>query len=114
MDKHSLISLDPWLTPYSGQLQERYDRYRAMKARIDQHGGLLGPVSQGHHYYGLNRGELGGQPGVWYREWAPGARRLALIGDFNGWDRNANPLTRDAFGIWSAFLPDERYAQRLT
>ena len=49
-----------------------------------------------------------------YREWAPGAHALSLIGDFNGWDREAHPLTRDDWGTWSIALPDSEYAGRLT
>ena len=81
--------------------------------RSSRTGGLLGPISQGHHYFGFNRGERDGKPGVWYREWAPGALQLRLIGDFNGWDRCANPMVRDQFGVWSLFLPDDEYADRL-
>jgi len=62
----------------------------------------------------LNRGFREREPGVWYREWAPAATYLGLIGDFNGWDRGANPLTRDHFGVWSVFLPDAEYRDRLT
>jgi hypothetical protein len=29
---------------------------------------------QHHRYYGFNRGEKDGAKGLWYREWAPGAR----------------------------------------
>jgi 1,4-alpha-glucan branching enzyme len=108
-----LIDLDPWLEPYAHQLYERDVRYRAAQARIDEHGGLLGPISQGHRYFGFNRGERDGQPGIWYREWAPAARSLWLTGDFNDWDRRRNPMTRDEFGVWSLFLPDSQYADRL-
>src|SRR5947207_2931470 len=45
---------------------------------------------------------------------APGAKSLRLIGDFNGWDRGANLMTRDELGVWSIFLPDNQFAQRLT
>jgi hypothetical protein len=31
-------------------------------------------VGAGYKTYGLNRGEKDGQQGIWYREWAPGAR----------------------------------------
>ncbi|HLK55845.1 MAG TPA: alpha-amylase family glycosyl hydrolase [Chthonomonadaceae bacterium] len=108
-----LISLDPWLVPHQEKLRQRFSRYQAIRARIERDGGLLGPISQGHHRFGLNRGEQEGQPGVWYREWAPGAQSLALIGDFNGWDRQANPLTRDQWGVWSVFLSDALYGERL-
>ncbi len=85
-----------------------------MRSQIAPDGDLLGPISQGHHYFGLNGGERKGESGVWYREWAPGANYLGLIGDFNGWDRGANPLGRDEWGVWSIFLPDSEYANRLT
>src|SRR4051794_2559940 len=112
-DGTALIDLDPWLAPYADRLRERYAYYKSARAKIDQHGGLLGPISQGHHYFGFNRGDRDGQAGVWYREWAPAAYQLSLIGDFNGWDRNANVMSRDSFGVWHIFLPDEQYAARL-
>ncbi|MBV8780874.1 MAG: alpha amylase C-terminal domain-containing protein, partial [Phycisphaerae bacterium] len=73
-----------------------------------------GDISQGHKYYGFNRGELWGKPGVWYREWAPEAVQLRLIGDFNGWDRMSHPMVRDQWGVWSLFLADDEYANRFT
>ena len=109
-----LIKIDPWLEPYADRLAERHAHYRATLAKFDPTGGLMGQISQGHRYFGLNRGELHGKAGVWYREWAPGALQLWMIGDFNGWDRHANAMARDQFGVWSLFLPDEQYATRLT
>ena len=35
----------------------------------------------GYKYFGLNRGEHDGKTGIWYREWAPGARVSALCLD---------------------------------
>ena len=112
-DGTALVELDPWLEPYADRLRERYAYYRAALAKIDDGGGLIGQISQGHHYFGFNRGERDGAPGVWYREWAPAARQLFLTGDFNGWDRNSHPLARDEWGAWSLFLPDAEYASRL-
>lgn len=113
-DGTGLIALDPWLEPYREPLRERFAHYRHRKAEIAPDGDLLGPISQGHDYFGLNRGESDGQPGVWYREWAPSANYLGLIGDFNGWDRGANPCSRDEWGVWSLFLPDAEFRDRLT
>lgn len=113
-DGTGLIAIDPMLEPYAPRLRERYAYYRQALAKIDATGGLMGHISQGHHYFGFNRGEMYGKPGVWYREWAPGALQLRLIGDFNDWDRYGNPLVRDEFGVWSLFLPDEKFADRLT
>jgi 1,4-alpha-glucan branching enzyme len=112
-DGTGLVDQDPWLEPYSPQLRERHTRYRRALEEIEAGGGLLGPISRGHEYFGLNRGERDGEPGVWYREWAPGAAQLYLIGDFNAWDRRADPLERDEFGVWHRFLPDAEYGGRL-
>jgi 1,4-alpha-glucan branching enzyme len=109
-----LVSLDPWLKPYQDRLKERCTHFQSAMARLDAAGGLLGPVSQGHHYFGLTRGTLWDKPGVWYREWAPNALQLRVIGDFNQWDRYANPMVRDEYGVWSLFLADEKYAGKLT
>jgi 1,4-alpha-glucan branching enzyme len=109
-----LIERDPWLAPYESALRHRLEHYRAARERIEAEGGLLGQASRAHEYFGFHRGEAGSRPGLWYREWAPGAEGLFLIGDFNGWDRTRHPLTRGANGIWSIFLPDAEHATRLT
>ncbi len=112
-DGTGLIERDSWLKPYASQLAERQSHFRTVLRQFDSTGGLLGQISQGHRYFGLNRGELYGKKGVWYREWAPAALQLRVIGDFNNWDRWGNPMVRDQFGVWSLFLPDDKFADKL-
>jgi len=112
-DCKRMIELDPWLAPYAQKLKDRCRFFQESVAKFDNTGGLLGQVSQGHHYFGFNRGELWGKPGVWYREWAPQALQLRVIGDFNQWDRMAHPMVRDEFGVWSLFLPDDQWKDKL-
>lgn len=119
MEKHKpdgtrLIKLDPLLKPYASQLRERFTHYQRSKSHIEKTGGLLGEISQGHLFFGFNRGKNEGQSGIWYREWAPGAQSLSLIGDFNDWNRDANLMSVDEWGIWHLFLPDKHYADRFT
>src|SRR5271170_2288551 len=111
-DGTDLVRLDPWLENYRPQLRDRFGYYKSVLSKIDSTGGLMGPISQGHRFFGFNRGELYGKSGVWYREWAPNALQLRLIGDFNHWDRFGHPLVRDQFGIWSLFLPDEKFGEK--
>ncbi|RYG23521.1 1,4-alpha-glucan-branching enzyme [bacterium] len=87
-------------------LRQRAERYRDVLESLGNEG-LLGPASQGHRYFGFTRGELDGQEGVWYREWAPLARVLSLVGDHNGWDRRRHPLNCSEGGIWSIFLTED-------
>jgi 1,4-alpha-glucan branching enzyme len=44
--------------------------------------------------------------GVMFGVWAPNADSVSVVGDFNNWDRDANPMhARGASGIWEAFVP---------
>lgn len=44
--------------------------------------------------------------GVDFAVWAPNARTVSVIGDFNGWNGDANPLAPvGGSGIWEAFVP---------
>jgi len=46
--------------------------------------------------------------GAHFAVWAPNARSVAVIGEWNEWDRGADPLRArdDASGIWEGFVPD--------
>lgn len=112
-DGTGLLRHDPWLNDYADRLRHRYARFCDKHAEIARDHGSLANFALGHRYYGLNRGTLNGTAGVWYREWAPAAHQLALIGDFNHWNRDATPLTKNNFGVWEVFLPDSEYRERL-
>lgn len=43
--------------------------------------------------------------GIYYREWAPGAKEMYLTGDFNNWDRRLHKCEKDDFGTFELFLP---------
>jgi 1,4-alpha-glucan branching enzyme len=48
-----------------------------------------------------------GATGTVFAVWAPNARRVSVMGDFNGWNRGSHPLqVRGSSGIWEGFLPD--------
>lgn len=112
-DGTGIVALDPWLAPYADDLRARYRRFRDRLAEVERAEGSLLAFADGHRRFGLNRGIHDGQPGVWYREWAPGAEALFLTGDFNGWNRHSHPLTCDRYGVWSLFLSDDRYGASL-
>jgi 1,4-alpha-glucan branching enzyme len=48
----------------------------------------------------------GGEKGVAFAVWAPSARRVSVVGDFNGWDHSATPMNpRANSGIWETVVP---------
>src|SRR3954452_13309735 len=45
--------------------------------------------------------------GTYFAVWAPNAREVSVIGDFNGWDQTHSRLTpRGSSGIWEGYFPD--------
>src|SRR4051794_26126534 len=53
--------------------------------------------------------EQDGLVGTHFAVWAPNAREVSVIGDFNGWARGANYLhARASSGIWEGFIPHVR------
>ena len=50
--------------------------------------------------------EAGGEAGTHFAAWAPNAESVSVTGDFNGWNREADPLQpRASSGIWEGFVP---------
>ncbi|RPE74801.1 1,4-alpha-glucan branching enzyme [Vulcaniibacterium tengchongense] len=55
---------------------------------------------------GAHRMALDGVPGVRFAVWAPNARCVSVVGDFNGWDGRRHPMRlRHTAGVWELFLP---------
>jgi 1,4-alpha-glucan branching enzyme len=47
-----------------------------------------------------------GEPGTAFAVWAPNARGVSVVGDFNGWERGVTPLRlRPEAGVWEGFVP---------
>ncbi len=69
-------------------------------------------IGEGTHY--LNYEKLGAHvqkvaeiPGVQFAVWAPNAKRVSVVGDFNSWDGRVHAMrNRGPSGIWEIFLPE--------
>jgi 1,4-alpha-glucan branching enzyme len=91
-----------------GVLQETEDAY--------SYGLLLGDVdiyliAEGRHFeigrvFGAQAMSIAGVSGVRFAVWAPNARRVSVVGDFNGWDGRRHAMRRRVeAGVWELFVP---------
>jgi 1,4-alpha-glucan branching enzyme len=70
-------------------------------------------ISEGRHFelgtcLGAQWRRIDGVEGVRFAVWAPNARRVSVIGDFNGWQPARHPMRlRHPSGIWELFIPDD-------
>jgi len=104
MTKPVIVQEDPWLEPYSQIISLRHEAVKKKKEQLAQNTGSLKNFASGHLYYGLL--ETGN--GWVFREWAPNATKIFLLGEFNNWEESeAYQLARIESGNWEIYLPKE-------
>lgn len=99
--KHPIFRYDPLLKAYKADFDLRRENYEKKKQELLAPGQSLMDFASGHLYFGFHR-----TPDGWvYREWAPGAEKMYLTGDFCGWDRYAHPMEKGENGEFTMHLP---------
>ena len=97
-----IYETDPWLVPFRDAIDARHERILADRKKLAGERKLSVAVSN-HLFYGLHR-----DSGSWvFREWAPNASRIYLIGEFNNWKRiESYALHPIGQGNWELRVPD--------
>lgn len=93
-----IVQQDSWLEPVANDIYQRYDRYVQRKKSIEDQYGSLNNFASAYKYMGFHLSE--DKDYLIYREWAPAAKGLFLIGDFNDWEYYTHPLQSKENGIW--------------
>ena len=103
MSKKTLVELDPWLAPHEGVIKAR-EAYVSSTLRRVLDGKSPADFALGFLHFGLHRT----QDGWIFREWAPNATRIVMVGDFSDWrEREEFSLQRGEHGEWSVDLPKD-------
>ena len=107
--RYGIFGVDPALRKYRDDIDARMELYHRTKNMLTDRGKLsLSDISNGYLYYGFHKS---GDGKSWvYREWAPAADALYLIGDFNGWDRLGDRMEKNPAGVWEITIEGDKAA----
>lgn len=98
-----IVQSDPYLEPFAAAIYGRYEYMQFVEKKLLTESHSLSDFATGYLYFGLHRLTDG-----WiFREWAPNASAIYLIGDFNNWQKhNDYQLKKMNNGVWEIKLPE--------
>jgi 1,4-alpha-glucan branching enzyme len=100
---YKILDYDYMLKNYEGDINLRMENLKHCKERLLAKGQSLSDFSNGYEYFGFHKTD----GGWYYREWAPGAEKMYLTGDFCNWDPQAQEMTNVGNGVYEIFLEGE-------
>ncbi len=101
---YRICKIDPMLAQFEKDINLRMDNYKEKKKELVGAKGKLVDFANGHEYFGFHRTKTG-----WvYREWAPAAEEMYLMGDFNDWSRTSYPMEKLDHGVFEVQLKGKR------
>ncbi len=96
-----LVKNDAWLKPYKKIIKARLDNCLKKELQLSGKDGDLKSFANGHLFFGLHK-----TSGSWiFREWAPNAEKIYLIGDFNQWTEKEAYQFQKKNTYWELSLP---------
>jgi 1,4-alpha-glucan branching enzyme len=86
-----------------------YDPYAFRSPKLTEFD--LHVFAEGNHHriyekLGAHAAEIDGIKGVYFAVWAPNARNVSLLGDFNHWDGRQYQMRKNTHGTWELFIPE--------
>ncbi|MGD2184504.1 MAG: alpha amylase C-terminal domain-containing protein [Desulfobacterales bacterium] len=101
-----LLQCDPWLEPYRAVIERRLLKIAKTEQQLTRGKMSLADFAAGHEYFGLHF-----EDNQWiFREWAPNATAIYLIGDMSAWqEKDAFALKALEDGIWEIRLAADAF-----
>jgi 1,4-alpha-glucan branching enzyme len=93
----------------AGHERVMYDPYAFKSPLLTEYDQYLFAEGTHHRIYeklGAHLATVEGVSGVYFAVWAPNARNVSVIGDFNFWDGRKHQMRKGSTGIWDLFIPE--------
>jgi 1,4-alpha-glucan branching enzyme len=94
--------------------ETRTEKGRAMESTLSDLDLYLlaeGTYTRAYEKLGAHPGEHNGRRGVHFAVWAPDAEFVSVIGDFNRWNPEVDPLRPSSAGVWEGFVAGAQVGQ---
>ena len=104
ISEFDLINQDPYLKNFEWAIKRRNEHFKNILHQIESNEKSLENFSNSYQNMGLHVLPNGD---IKYREYAPGAKGIALFGEFNNWNRDQYWAKRDQYGFWELIIPNE-------
>ncbi|MGH4119758.1 alpha-amylase family glycosyl hydrolase [Clostridium sp.] len=105
-----ILDIDPYLKPFEKDITLRVNHYKETKEVLLSNYSNFESFANGNLFYGFHPCD----GGWYYREWAPAAEGLYLIGDFNFWNPESHPLKKIGNGNWEIFLSGSKALKHMS
>ncbi|MGB5338667.1 MAG: 1,4-alpha-glucan branching protein GlgB [Gammaproteobacteria bacterium] len=105
LDQHYCLT---WVEKHNGAVHRQVSPYSfaAQVSDFDLHLFQEGRHQHAWKFLGAQLTRIDSIAGCQFAVWAPGVRRVSVVGDFNGWDGRRHPMRcRGSSGIWELFIP---------
>ena len=110
ISEYDLINQDPYLKNFEWCIKRRNEHFKNLLHQIESNEKSLENFADSYKNMGLHVLPNGD---IKYREYAPGARGIALFGEFNNWNRDQYWAKRDQYGFWELIIPNENGKPRI-
>ena len=104
ISEFDLINQDPYLKNFEWCIKRRNEHFKNLLHQIESNEKSLDNFANSYQTMGLHVLPNGD---IKYREYAPGAKGIALFGEFNNWNRDQYWAKRDQYGFWELIIPNE-------
>jgi len=110
ISEYDLINQDPYLKNFEWAIKRRNEHFKNQLKQIETNEVSLENFANSYQQMGLH---LLPNNDIKYREYAPGARGIALFGEFNNWNRDQYWAKRDQYGFWELIIPNDNGQPRI-
>ena len=108
----SILKNDPWLAPFAPAIEGRHEDVLRKMRDLTSESGSLSDFANAYKYFGLHRNSNGSWT---FREWAPNATGIVLVGDFSDWQEKPefalHRVGGGVSGVWEGTFPKEAMSE---